>query len=490
MNQDRILRNRNLLLGYFLLFGSFIATITLTSTTYTLAEAGVMLSPVYIGTVIILILNYLKKWPKFSAILITISLALTSFSIIAFTQRPSSTYIAYVTILLVLLYSNRNLLAVISLTNLLSLIYAWYDAGDIMFAGTDVGTLIKALLLYFIFVIFAFVQARFNRKMIDDLREQQNEIEEAHKEVSDVLNVATELIHELDASSHEILDRLTQTNDNSHKIVKEFKVISENMVSQDNSLDEMKLLIQDSDQTFSVLSETFENNQQLSEKTSSEITDGNIVLKNLLDEIHEVYDIISKTTTEMNSLEKETASISSILDTIINIAEQTTLLALNASIEAARAGEHGKGFAVVAEEVRKLAEESHSSVEDITNILNSIVSNTKKVSDSIVVSEKGIEKTDNQSKNVGKTFEEIDTLSTTMKESVDVASDQTQSLMKKFTSISSGTESIAVVSHENKDALLLISQAIEEQEGNIEAVAEQYKKIVDSIEVLKSKIMD
>ena len=111
-------------------------------------------------------------------------------------------------------------------------------------------------------------------------------------------------------------------------------------------------------------------------------------VKNVNQRYIQLSSLIKNTDNELKNLNDTINSISSVIELIKDIAEQTNLLALNAAIEAARAGEHGRGFAVVADEVRKLAEKTQKATSEISVTIQGIC---QKSNDILALSEEMFE---------------------------------------------------------------------------------------------------
>lgn len=104
---------------------------------------------------------------------------------------------------------------------------------------------------------------------------------------------------------------------------------------------------------------------------------GSEVVSKTIGSINALSDSVNTSSEKLSEVEQEVVNISTILDVIRGIADQTNLLALNAAIEAARAGEQGRGFAVVADEVRSLASRTQSSTQEIQTIIEQLQQGTR-----------------------------------------------------------------------------------------------------------------
>lgn len=226
-----------------------------------------------------------------------------------------------------------------------------------------------------------------------------------------------------------------------------------------------------------VLSDKINQVSENSEKIASIAGDTQKIVQSGLDMIDILNSNAKDTvyiTTEViegiQTLETSTNSIETIINVINEIADQTNLLSLNASIEAARAGEAGRGFAVVADEIRKLADQSVASVNQIRDIVEEINGKTrdtvtiaKRAEDVVAVQEKSL-------KNTVAVFQEIQT--------------QVNSLVGNLGHITSGVDDIAAMKAETISSIQNISAVSQQTAASTEEVNTTADKQTKAVEEL------
>ncbi|MCB1178605.1 MAG: hypothetical protein KDK36_13555 [Leptospiraceae bacterium] len=185
----------------------------------------------------------------------------------------------------------------------------------------------------------------------------------------------------------------------------------------------------------------------------------------------------------ISDLASRSRDITSIIEKIKSIADQTHLLSLNASIEAARAGESGKGFVVVASEVGKLAEESSRSTKEISAIVTQISKLIQTVKEYMLNSENLMKSSEDSMKNTVRTFMEIEN-------SVNEVVNQNEAFLVEMNKINE-LKSITIENSKNiLEAIQHSASSIEEIFATTTEQSNSVQSILEQIQTLEEKVQN
>ena len=194
--------------------------------------------------------------------------------------------------------------------------------------------------------------------------------------------------------------------------------------------------------------------------------------------IDQVHQMSLELKDDMTQLNEHAQDITRIMGVISDIADQTNLLALNAAIEAARAGEAGRGFAVVADEVRKLAEKTMASTNDVGNAIKAIQESTAKSMTGVDNAVERIGEANELASRSGQALEEIVA-------TVEVTADQVNAIATASEEQSAASEEINQSIVQVNDMSRQTAEAMAEAAKAVSDLAMQAQGLTDLIQELK-----
>lgn len=233
--------------------------------------------------------------------------------------------------------------------------------------------------------------------------------------------------------------------------------------------------------------------RDLTATTSQSIQLGIDSVDKLNESAKSTYQITRNVISSIETLAEKSKSILEIVNVINSIAEETSLLSLNASIEAARAGEAGRGFTVVAEQIKKLANQSISASDEINQIIEEIVQNTesavqvaKQSEDTVALQEKVVEVTANSFRDINeKVSMLVNTLSTISSNMENMEQDRTttlssvESISAISTETAAGTSNVTTTTNEQLSAI----KNLEKEASSMQALSEHLTELMSGFQI-------
>lgn len=284
------------------------------------------------------------------------------------------------------------------------------------------------------------------------------------KEFKNNTSTINDQVLSLSATSEEMSSSASQVGEAVQEVAKGSEGQTNELIDITNSVSNFANSI---DNIVSVIGNVTDNANNINNMAGESGTQ----LTKLMDSLNEIDKSFKSVSEKIGTLGLSINKITDITQLINNIADQTNLLALNAAIEAARAGEAGRGFAVVAEEIRKLAEQSKTSSQDISNIVdvisseaNYVITNTSVVSKSFKDQESIIENSMFSFKEIIEAINKIIPLINNVSDLISILDNEKATIIVKV-------ENASAVSEENASAAEEIAASSHEMSASAEEVA-------------------
>ena len=200
----------------------------------------------------------------------------------------------------------------------------------------------------------------FNTDRTDEVGQIMNSMQATRNRLMEMVSQITGSTSQLSSTASQMTTVSSQTRDSIQQLHSE----------AEQSATAMNEMTASAQEVANNITHTAQAAQDANEETSS----GRQIVDKTINQINGLAKQVEEAANSIHELEQDSQNISTVLDVIKGIAEQTNLLALNAAIEAARAGEQGRGFAVVADEVRTLASRTQESANEINDMIEKLQS--------------------------------------------------------------------------------------------------------------------